>query len=307
MGNRVDEKMKQRVLQEAAGMRMANKVAQVSGKRFDIPAPGRTIHVVYYETEKKHAPLILGFHGGGYLFGGNAMNDAMWRAVSEKLDMNVASIEYRKSPEFRYQEALDDAYDALCYFQEHDAEYGYDVEHIGVMGCSAGANLAATLCIYAEQRKNQGIERQILMYPFLDAYTDPDSKGNGSLEGPIMYLFNELHCTPEEAKLPIVSPIFAKREELVNMPEAIFCMADNDALKGEGYQYAEMLGDAGVKTFVMESAGMPHGYFESGFGKISDEEMTFLGEEVQQMVRSGEIARASEEALLFIRECILGE
>lgn len=122
-----------------------------------------------------------------------------------------------------------------------------------------------------------------------------------------MYLFNELHCTPEEAKLPIVSPVFAKREELVNMPEAIFCMADNDALKGEGYQYAEMLGDAGVKTFVTESAGMPHGYFESGFGKISDEEMAFLGEEVQQMVRSGEIARASEEALSFIKECIQGE
>lgn len=300
MGNRIDEEMKQRVLREAAGMRKANKAAVVSGKRFDIPAQGRMINIVYYEAKKKHAPLILGFHGGGYLFGGNAMNDAMWRAVSDRLEMNVASVEYRKSPEYRYQEALDDAYDTLCYFQAHGAEHGYDANRILVMGCSAGANLAATLCIYAKQKENMGIERQILMYPFLDAYTDPDSKGNGSSGEPILYLFNELHCTPEEAKQSIVSPIFAKREELVNMPEAIFCMADNDALKGEGYRYAEMLGDAGVKTFVTESAGMPHAFFESGFEKSSDEERAFLGEKVQQMERR----KASEEALLFIRECI---
>ena len=72
------------------------------------------------------------------------------------------------------------------------------------MGCSAGANLAASVCLYANQQKNHLFQRQILMYPFLDSATDPDSKGKGSLEGPIMYVFNELQTggSQSSASLP---------------------------------------------------------------------------------------------------------
>ena len=76
-----------------------NQNIPVFGKRFDIPAPDRSINIVYYEAPKKNAPLILGFHRGGYAFGGNAMNDAMWSAVAEQIEMNVASVDYRKYPD----------------------------------------------------------------------------------------------------------------------------------------------------------------------------------------------------------------
>ena len=304
MNAKYSEEMKQGILMETAGMRAANKIVLVSGKRFDIPAPDRSISIVYYEVAKKNAPLILGFHGGGYVFGGNALNDAMWSAVADKLEMNVASVEYRKSPDHRHPAALDDAYDALTYFQAHGKEHGYDPCKILVMGCSAGANLAATLCIYAKQKGTAEPIRQILLYPWLDLHTDPDSKGRGSLEGPLMYLFNDLHCSHEEAKLSVVSPVFAQIEELRDLPEAVFCMADNDNLKAEGYRYAEMLREAGIKTIVTEAEGMPHGFFESGFGTISDAEMAFLGEEVQQMVREGIIAKKSKQTLSFVKECL---
>lgn len=302
MESRVSEQMRIGIYKETEMMREMNRNAKISGIRFDIPVEGREINIAYYKAKQENAPLILGFHGGGYLFGGNAMNDAMWSRVSEVLDANVASVEYRKSPEYRYKEALDDAYDTYVYMQEHAGELGYDADRISVMGCSAGANLAATLCIYAKQQGNERIQKQILMYPFLDAYTDPDSKGEGSLQGPILHLFNELHCTSEEAKLPIVSPVFAAGEELQNLPEAIFCMADHDNLKKEGYDYASMLEEAGVCVHTMCSEKMPHGYFESGFGKISEGEMQFLGEEVLAMIRSGEIAKASETALQYIKK-----
>ena len=83
------------------------------------------------------------------------------------------------------EEALADAYDAAVYFQNNAEEYGINKNDISVMGCSAGANLAASACLYANQQKNHLFQRQILMYPFLDSATDPDSKGKGSLEGPI--------------------------------------------------------------------------------------------------------------------------
>lgn len=300
----ISEELRQGILKEAAAMRKANQTIKVTGKRFDIPAKGRNINIVYYETKREPAPLIIAFHGGGFLFGGNAMNDAMWSAVAEKLDMNVASVEYRKSPEYQYQEALDDAYDALVYLAGHADEIGFDGKHILVMGCSAGANIATALCIYSKRKRGPKIECQILMYPFLDCFTDPDSKGEGSLSGPIMYVFNELHCSPENAQLSIVSPVFAEREELTGLPKAIFCMADNDNLKHEGYRYAKMLQNAGVKVFITKAPGMPHGFFEYGYDEVSDAETAFLDKETRAMIKDGSITEASEESLLFIKRSL---
>lgn len=296
------EKVKEQVLGEAAMMRMINQRIPVTGERMDLSVKDRKINIVLYRVQKENAPLVLGFHGGGFLFGGNAMNDAQWSAVRDRLECNVASVEYRKSPDYGWREALEDAYDAAVYLKEHAGNFSFDPEHISVMGCSAGACLAATLCIYAKKKGGILFRNQILMYPFLDAATDPDSKGEGSLEGPVMYIFNDLHCTPEEAVLPEVSPVFAKKEELEGLPHAIFCMADHDNLKQEGYHYAEMLKNAGVSTAVTECKGMPHGFFESGFGEISKEEMNFLGDNVKALIRSGEIARVSAAALEFVAE-----
>ena len=84
-------------------------------------------------------------------------------------------------------------------------------------------------------------------------------------------------------------------------------MVDFDCLKKEGYDYAKMLEEAGASVHSMYSEGMPHGYFESGFGKISEEEMQFLGEEVLAKIRFGEIAEASEAALQYMKQWMTEE
>ena len=298
----VIEQVKTAVCKEAAKMRRINSVVPVTGKRLQIACSNRQIDVIFYPAEKENAPLILGFHGGGFLFGGCAMNDAMWSETAVQLGAAVASIGYRKSPDYQWRESLEDAYDAAVYFQEHAEAYGIDKHDISVMGCSAGANLAASVCLYAKQQGKNLFQRQILMYPFLDSATDPDSKGKGSLGGPIVYVFNELHCQPEEAAWPLVSPVFAKKEELKELPRAIICYADHDNLKAEGQKYARMLRDAGVEVEDMLAAGMPHGFYESGFGKISEDEMDFFGEDVKALIRNGKVAQASQECLVFIKE-----
>lgn len=298
----VIEQVKEAICIEAAEMRRINKIVPVTGKRLQITQPDRQIDVVFYPSEKEHAPLILGFHGGGFLFGGCAMNDAMWSETGAQLGAAVASVEYRMSPDYQWREALADAYDAVVYFQNNAEEYGINKNDISVMGCSAGANLAASVCLYANQQKNHLFQRQILMYPFLDCATDPDSKGKGSLEGPIMYIFNELHCKPEEAKVSLVSPVFAEKEELEGLPKTIICYADQDNLKAEGQKYANMLQNAGISVDDMVAVGMPHGFYEYGFGKISEGEMDFLGDDAKEMIRNGKFAQASQECLEFIKE-----
>lgn len=305
MDREIIEAVKEQVIKEAAQMRIINRKIPVTGERINLPLGDRIVNIVYYRAMEKNAPLLLGFHGGGFLFGGNAMNDAMWAAVRDILKMNVASVEYRKSPEYQYQEAVDDAYDTALYMKKHWKSFGFNPDKISVMGCSAGANLATALCIYAKPKKELTFEYQILMYPFLDSFTDPDSKGKGSLEGPIMHVFNELHSSPEDARKSVVSPVFAEEAELRELPHAVLCMADNDNLKSEGYKYAAMLKKAGVKTDVYQCQGMPHGFFESGFGSISEEEMQFLGEDVKEMIRNGSIAKASRDAIAFVARNVL--
>lgn len=296
------KQIKEEICKEAREMRQINQTAPVSGERLSIKRPDREISIVLYGAEKENAPLILGFHGGGFLFGGNALNDAMWCAVRKATGAAVASVEYRKSPDYQYQAALEDAYDAAVFFKEHAEEYGIDKTKLSVMGCSAGAQLAASVCLYAKQKGKKLFEYQILMYPMLDSYTDPLSKGPGSLQGPIMYIFNELHCAEEEARLPIVSPVFAAEDELAGLPRAIICYADNDCLKNEGIQYSRMLRNAGVEVYDMLAEGMPHGFFESGFGENAEQGQDFLGEEVVRMIKDGTIAKKSEESLAFIKK-----
>lgn len=81
----VIEQVKEAVCKEAAEMRRINKIVPVTGKRLQITQPDRQIDVVFYPSEKEDAPLILGFHGGGFLFGGCAMNDAMWSETGAQL------------------------------------------------------------------------------------------------------------------------------------------------------------------------------------------------------------------------------
>ena len=305
MNQKIYEEVKRQVIKEAAAMRKMNQIIPVTGERMDLPLEDRKVNIVLYRSGKKCAPLILGFHGGGFLFGGNAMNDAMWSAVRDRLDCHVASVEYRKSPDYQWREALADAFDAAVYLKNHAESFGADPERFSVMGCSAGAGLAASLCIYGKKTEKIQFLNQILMYPFLDLATDPDSKGRGSLEGEIMYVFNDLHRRPEEAELPEVSPVYADRRDLEGLPHAVFCMADYDNLKQEGYRYARMLKDAGVDVAAAGYPGMPHGFFESGFGEISEEEMFYMSDDMKVMIRNGAIAKASEEALEFVAENIV--
>ncbi|MCD8106052.1 MAG: alpha/beta hydrolase [Lachnospiraceae bacterium] len=301
------DKMKKELAQEVQKMNLANQMMEIDGIRRTLPLEGRTLDMVYYPVNRekgtdpeKKAPLLIGFYGGGFLFGGCAMNDYMWQALGSQLGVNVASIGYRKSPDHMWRDVLDDGYDASVYLKEHAEEFGFDPEHISVFGCSAGASLATRTALYAKQKGNLFFENEILLYPFVDAATDPMEKGEGSLSGPIMYVFNEFHRTEEEARLPLVSPVFATTEELRGMPNTVIVLSENDCLRAEGQKYGELLAAAGVPVYMTCMEGMPHGFFEAGFG-VRGEELEFLGEAVLSGIKDGTIPQKSAESMEFIK------
>jgi len=263
-----------------------------------LPLEGRSIDIVYYPAKNENAPLIIGFHGGGFLFGGCALDDHMWDAMRNQLDVNIASIGYRKSPDYMYPCAIEDAYDSAIYLKEHSEEFGFNPEQISTFGSSAGANIAACVCIFAKEKGGITFKNQILNYPFIDSDTDPLAKGRGSLEGPIMYVFNELYCKAEETRLPTVSPIFADKKQLEGLPKAIIITAENDNLRREGEVYANLLREAGVEVGENMATGMPHGYYEYGLG--ANQDSSFLPDDIIALMSSGAINKAAQEALDFI-------
>ncbi len=301
---------KEEMSKNAHGMRAANKMVPVSGQRHKLPLEGREVEIVFYPAlnddgsriEGKQ-PLIVGFHGGGFIFGGCALDDDMWVAVTKTMHVNVASVDYRMSPDYKWKESFLDSYEALLYLKEHAEEFGFDGEHISVMGQSAGGNLAASVSLWANLKQSIKLDNVVLVYPFLDVYTDPDSKGSGSLTGPMTYAMNELHCDFEDTLNPLVSPVFAEVSMLKGLPNTILDYSEDDNLRFEGMKYAEKLKEAGVAVSENLSGGMPHGFFESGFKTPTEFEMNnLLGEKGPQIVADGSLARKSQEALDFINE-----
>lgn len=296
----VVDAIKAQVTEEVKGARQANKVIPVSGTRHTLHLGGRDIDMVYYPASKTNLPLLLCFHGGGFLFGGCALDDSVWNAMRNQLDVNIASIDYRKTPEYMFPAPVEDAYDSAVYLKAHAGEFGFDPDHISVCGNSAGANIAAAVCLMAKERGGISFDYQILNYPEVDFATDPAEKGSGGVDLPLMYVFNELYVKPADVKDICCSPIFATKEQLAGLPAAIVYTADVDSLKAEGLKYAQQLKDAGVTVYCGTAQGMPHGYFEYGFGTTMSQD--FLPDAIKTQIADGSIAKAAQEALDFINE-----
>lgn len=292
--------MKAQLRMDIIGMRKMQENSPVSGERYTLPLEGRKIHMAYYPTPEKGKPLLIAFHGGGFLFGNYAVDNAMWIHLRDTLDVNVASIDYRKTPEYKWPSPVIDAYDATIYLKEHAEKFGFNTDHVSVIGCSAGANIAAAVCLYAKQKGENLYRYQILNYPYIDLDTDPDLKGEGSMSGPIMHVFREFYVEPEETKEITASPIFVTKEGAKGLPTAIIQTAGNDNLRFEGESYANILRGAGVDVYFANAAGMPHGYFEYGLG---DEISTaYLEADLKEMLSEGSMSKAAIKALEFIKK-----
>lgn len=208
-------------------------------------------------------PLLVYFHGGGWVVGSVQISDPFCRALANSSGCAVVSVEYRLAPEDRYPAAADDAYAATRWCADRAPDLGIDASRIAVGGSSAGGNLAAVVTLMARERGAPSIAFQLLHVPVTDHDFDtPSYRANGSgfgltLKG--MQWFWE-HYAPD-AKLrsePYASPLRAK--DLAGLPPAHIVTAECDPLRDEGRAYATRLREAGVPTAYVEYAGMVHGF-----------------------------------------------
>jgi acetyl esterase len=222
--------------------------------------PGR----LYVPTDAATpGPLLVFFHGGGFMYGDLDSHDAPCRFLAERSGVRVLSVDYRLGPEHRFPACHDDADAAYRWVVEHAADLGADPTRLAVGGDSAGANLAANAALTAA-RENLPLAYQLLVYPVTDATHDSRSAGLFAegfyLTQAFMDLANASYLTSEtDLRDPRISPIHADLP--TGLAPAYVATAGFDPLRDEGEAYAARLRAAGVPAAVSRHPGMVHGFF----------------------------------------------
>jgi acetyl esterase len=241
-----------------------------------IPGPSGEIPVRMYTPDvKTPAPVLIYFHGGGWVLGDLDSHDHVCRAIANSVPCVVASVDYRLAPEAKFPAAVEDSYAALEWIAANAGELGIDAGRIAVGGDSAGGNLAAVISLMARDRKGPKLVYQVLIYPATDMRMVAPSMEENS-EGPLltkaaMAWFIEHYLRGEKDKLdPLASPLLAA--DLTGLPAAFILTAECDPLRDEGEDYGQKLKSAGVPAEVKRYAGMPHGFFSFGAALIAAQE-----------------------------------
>lgn len=243
---------------------------------------------IYRPDTTEPLPLMVYFHGGGFVIGDLNSHDNLCRAFCNALPAVVVSVDYRLAPEHRFPAAVEDAYAATCWAAAHAGELGADMRHLIVAGDSAGGNLAAVVCQQARDEKGPQIAHQVLLYPVCDADLESESYirlGQGYfLETDMMRWFwdNYLPDVAMRAN-PRACPLRAG--SLHGLPAATVIIGEYDPLSGEGQAYAERLRTAGVPVHLQEYTGVIHGF------------MSFIGVADQADRAFAEVVQAVQAAL----------
>jgi acetyl esterase len=204
-------------------------------------------------------PLIVYFHGGGFVYGDLRGGDWLCGTVAKELDAVVVSVQYRLAPKHPFPAGPDDCYAAVLWAVANAAELGADPSRVGVMGESAGGNLAAVVTLMARDTNGPAIRHQALLYPATGAGDTESRRANAEafiLTAADMQKFGELYGgDPTDWR---VSPIVAK--SFANLPPAIVIVGGHDPLHDDGVLYADALRAAGDDVQLIEYPAMPHGF-----------------------------------------------
>ena len=245
------------------------------GKTIDrvIPGPGGPLPIRIYTPQGSGPfPVILYYHGGGWVIGTIDTYDASARALTRSASAIVVSVEYRKAPENKFPAAHEDAYAAYRWVLRNADSFGGDPSMVAVAGESAGGNLAAAVCLMARARGEILPVHQALIYPVTGFdFKTPSYRENANakpLDQPTMAWFFEKYLNqPRDGKNPWIDLVNAPN--LSGLPSATIITAEIDPLRSEAMRYAQRLLDVGIPVTYSNFKGVTHDFF--GMGAILGE------------------------------------
>ena len=205
-------------------------------------------------------PIVVYFHGGGWVLGDQQSDDPFCRDLCVRSGAVVVSVDYRHAPEHRFPAAADDAFAAVQWVAANAVELGGIPGRLAVAGWSAGANIAAVASRLARDAGGPDIVAQLLVTPVTDCDLTRGSYEENAdgyiLTKPLMEWFWDHYADPQVRSDPKASPLRA--DDLSGLPPAIVVTSEFDPLRDEGQAYAEALAAAGVPTKQISARGHTH-------------------------------------------------
>ena len=233
---------------------------------FEIRRPAGPLRARLYAVEGGALPVVVYFHGGGWVLGDRDSHDKGVRALTNAAGCLSLSVEYRLAPENPFPAALEDAFAALRWAAANVARFGGDPARLAVAGDSAGGNLAAACALMAKAEGGPPLAFQLLVYPVLDSDFDTPSY-HAHAQGPVltrerMAFFWDVYV-PDAAMRGDWRCAPLRAPDLAGLPPTMILASAIDPLYSEGEAYAARLSQAGVAVEHVAMPRMTHAVFQA--------------------------------------------
>jgi acetyl esterase len=253
----------------------------IPGKTADLPIR------IYRPTENPNAPAIVFFHGGGWVLSTLDIFDSSLSRLANQSGATIISVFYQKAPEHPFPIPFDDCYESLMWVLSNAEELKIDPTKVGVMGDSAGGNLASAVALKA---RDNGVKLalQVLIYPCNErnfetqSYFDYATGYLLTTQG-MKWFWEQYVQNPADNTNPYAAPMHAK--SFKELAPAIIITAQYDPLLADSEKYAKLLQSDGVPVVYKQFDGMIHGFFVMmAITKVAAESIDFIAQEIKKLV-----------------------
>jgi acetyl esterase len=233
----------------------------------DMNAPGAAGDIplrLYSPAADAVLPVVVYFHGGGWVIGNIKSHDFICRRLARDANATVISVDYRLAPEHTFPCAVEDCYAVTKWVADNAQQLKVDGSRLAVAGDSAGGNLTAVTALQARDRGGPTIAFELMIYPVVDGTMSfPSIKENAEgyllTAADMVWFYDQYAPDGVDRKNPMLSPLYAP--DLSGLPPALVITAEYDPLRDEGEAYADALQQAGVEARSSRYDGMVHGFF----------------------------------------------
>jgi acetyl esterase len=237
---------------------VVEKSIEVDGKKINL-------HVMRPKTDKKMLPVIMYFHGGGWVLGDFKTHERFLRELTNAANAAIVFVDYSPAPEAKYPTQINEAYAATQWIAENGKDLQLDTTKIAVAGDSVGGNMAIAVTLMAKEKQTPKIDFQLLFYPVTDANFDTGSykqfeNGPWLTKKAMQWFWDAYLPNKEDGAKITASPLRASITDLQGLPPAFIITDQNDVLRDEGEAYANKLMQAGVPVTSVRYLGTVHDF-----------------------------------------------
>lgn len=261
--NETKEYSKQMSSIETEILNVENRKIEVNGTKINIR--------IFSDSNENNLPLLVNFHGGGWVLGDIDSDELMCKLLSKKSGYKIISVHYRLAPENKFPIPLQDCYESLIYFYENSKEFGINSEKISICGTSAGGNLSAAVSLLLRDNNKDIVKSQILFCPVTDNDFNTETyneyvEGFGLDKEAMIWFWN--HYVDGDITRYAAPNKDTKNN---NLPKTYIITAECDILRSEAEKYHENIKN-NVDSKIEMFEGALHG-FNVNVGEITNAEI----------------------------------